>query len=422
MSFLDRLKTHLFQGNDKDEQQSVSEADKQEIVVAEQPTEVSSMDLFLKVTDVDLSQKNAVKIPITELSGLGSMVASMLPQFRTITQSINYNTEGLYRVVNQKSGEVLSMAKNGDFWPSLKSSMGGKGRLARFEEVSSVNAINQITMPIDPVTIMMAATLYSIEQKLDQIEETSQHILSFLENEKESQIEADLGLLESTMKEFKFNWDKDVYVNGHYKLALDIKRNSLKNLRSYKKEVENIQKSNTLVESTANVNAVIEKLLRTYRYYQMALYTFGMSSYVEVVLLGDFREEHISKIRTEIQELSMEYRQMFSTSSDFIEKTAGKTVESNVLKGLGAASKTLGAMLGSIPLIKDGPVDEWLSEGGEKLNQQGLGLEQGLVQKLKEASNPMTGMFLEKIDSLNTIFNKTSEIYFDKDKIYLLAA
>ena len=118
----------------------------------------------------------------------------------------------------------------------------------------------------------------------------------------------------------------------------------------------------------------------------------------------------------------MEYRQMFSTSSDFIEKTAGKTVESNVLKGLGAASKTLGAMLGSIPLIKDGPVDEWLSEGGEKLNQQGLGLEQGLVQKLKEASNPMTGMFLEKIDSLNTIFNKTSEIYFDKDKIYLLAA
>ena len=50
-------------------------------------------------------------------------------------------------------------------------------------------------MPIDPATMMMAVTLFAIEQQLKGIEEIQKRILSFLEIEKESEIEADVETL-----------------------------------------------------------------------------------------------------------------------------------------------------------------------------------------------------------------------------------
>ena len=153
----------------------------------------------------------------------------------------------------------------------------------------------------------------------------------------------------------------------------------------------------------------------------MSLYLFSMSSYIEVVLLGDFREEHLLKVKEDIEERAIRYRQVYSDCSSYVEKIAGEAIETNVLKGIGNIGKAIGGFIGSIPLVKDGPVDEWLQDSGDVLTKNARGMEDSSVHALEAVSNPDTGVFVEKLSALNQINNHTSMICFDKDNIYLTA-
>ena len=370
-------------------------------------------------TETDFEKKDAFTIPIAELSTLGSAAASLIPALRTVTQSMTVDTNGLYRIVNITADATLKAAKDGHFWASFKTA-NGAFKLAKLSQAGSLGAEATTVMPINPATIMLAAALLAIEKKLDNIAEMQKEIITFLKTEKESQIEADVKMLGSTLTEFKFNWDKEVFMTGHYKLALDVKRTAEKNLQAYQKELQNIKVKAPLV-ANANVQSTVETLLKKFKYYRMSLYLFSMSSFIELIILGDFREEHILKIRKDIEERSTRYREMYEVCSVYIEKVAGSGVEANVLKGIGNAGKAIGGFIGSIPLIKEGPVDEWLQDGGEALRKTAKGIEGNPVHALAAVNNPETRIFIEKMDMLNQICNYSSEICFDKEKIYLLA-
>ena len=62
-------------------------------------------------------------------------------------------------------------------------------------------------------------------------------ILSFLEVEKESEIEADMETLSAIITKYKFNWDNEHYIASNHKLVLDIERTARKHMNSYQKEV-----------------------------------------------------------------------------------------------------------------------------------------------------------------------------------------
>ena len=91
----------------------------------------------------------------------------------------------MYRLANADVGDVLKLAKDGNFWGAYKTAAGGS-KFAKLAEAGSVSATSTTVMPIDPATMMIAVALFSIEKQLKGIEETGKKILSFLENEKES--------------------------------------------------------------------------------------------------------------------------------------------------------------------------------------------------------------------------------------------
>ena len=376
-------------------------------------------DMIMADMETDIERERAFVLPIGELSSLGAAAASLLPAFRTITQTTAVDTSGLFRLANATVGDTLKVAKDGNFWGAFKTA-GGGSKFAKLTQAGPLNATSTTVIPIDPATIMVAAALYSIEHKLDAIAETQKQILVFLETEKESQIEADVKTLAGTFREFKFNWDKEVFINGHYKQALDVKRTAEKNLQSYQKELQDIRVK-APIAANANISAAIKSMLKKFRYYRMSLYLYSMSSFLEVALLGDFREEHILKVKEDIEERSMRYRQIYAACSAYVEKVAKNGLEANVIKGIGNAGKAIGGFIGSIPLVKEGPVDEWLIGGGDVLKKNAKGMENDAVQALSAVSNPETGVFTEKMDMLNRICNHTSKICFDKEKIYLIA-
>ena len=403
-----------------------SNSKKIEIIPAETETSVNTITEAAVKSNWAVAERGqgfdpvaAFSMPVDELSTLGPLVATLLPSFRTVTQTTAVNTTGLYRLANRAAGDSLKVAKDGTFWGAFKKADGGS-KMAQLQNAGQMTATQTTVMPIDPACVMVAAALYTIERKLDTIEELQKQIITFLQTEKEAQIEADLKLLDSTLREFKFNFDKEVFISGHYKQALDIKRTAEKNMKFYQKNLQDIRVKAPVI-ANANINKTLQSVLKDFRYYQMSLYLFSMSSFTEILLLGDFSEDHILKVKDDIEDRSMAYRQIYAECLDYVEEISGKAVEMNVIKGIGSAGKAIGGLIGSIPLVKEGPVDEWLKDGGDALKQNAGNMGKKHVQNLSAVSNPGTGIFIEKMDAINKICNHTDKIFFDKDRIYLAA-
>lgn len=368
----------------------------------------------------DLDGKKTLSMPIAELSTLGAGVSSLLPALRTVTQTTTINTQGLYQLANAAVGDTLKVAKNGNFWGAFKTA-DGASKFAQLQTAGPLTATTQTVAAINPATVMMAVALFSIEQKLGDIEEMQKQILSFLEIEKESEIEADVEMLSDIINKYKLNWDNEHYVASSHKMVMDIQRTARKNMNGYQKKVAEVVGSKKLVVVQNQVSATLKDLLKKFKYYRLSLYTFSMASMMEIMLSGNFKEEYIAGVKSEIEDMSATYRELFGKCSIYLEKMSKGSVDTNVLKGIGNASKAVGKFIGNIPLVKEGPVDEFLLDSGAHIKSSARGMEKSATAAFAKISNPETRVFIDKMEDMIQIYNHTERICFDDKKIYLVA-
>lgn len=378
---------------------------------------VDSIEEIMSFDIINASRANTV--PIDQLTVLGAGVASILPSFRTITQTTMADTTGLYRLANEAVGDTLKVAKNGNFWGAFKTA-GGKSKFAQLQAADPLTATSEIVTPINPATILMAAALFSMEKSIKDIEETQMHIMSFLEIEKESEIEADVETLSGIVSNYKLNWDNEHYITSNHKMILDIQRTARRNMLSYQKIVSDIVsgKKHAIVQS--QVYSSLQDLLKKFKYYRLSLNTYSLASLMEIMLGGNFKEEYISGIEAEIKTLSDTYRTIFEECSVYLEKFSGTSFEKSLLSGLGTATKAVGKLIGSIPVVKEGPVDEFLIDSGSHIKENALGMIDNIVHAFAEISNPNTHVFTERMEDMIRIFNRTKQICFNDSTIYLI--
>ena len=103
----------------------------------------------------ELTKATTLSVPIAQLATLGAGVASLVPALNTVTQTISFDTSGLYRIANQAVGDTLKIAKNGNSWGALKTADGGS-KLAQLQSAGSLTATSQSVTAINPATMMMA--------------------------------------------------------------------------------------------------------------------------------------------------------------------------------------------------------------------------------------------------------------------------
>lgn len=367
-----------------------------------------------------INLKNTLSLPIEELSMLGASVSSLVPAFNTITQTTSLPTDGLYKIANAALGDTLKMAKNGNAWGAMKT-IKGKSKMVQLKEVGSLTATTKTVLPIDPATIIVAMMLYSIEKDIKEISETQKKILSFLEVENESQIEADVETLMEIVNNYKYNWDKELVVANSHNVIMDIKNRSRKNILAFQKKLTTEVSKKQLLTSQGKINSTLADLLKKFKYYRLSIYIFSLASLMEIMLSGNFKEEYIENTKNEIEKLSSKYRDYFNEASLYIEKISKNGVEANLFKGIGLAGKTAGKFIGNIPLIKKGPVDEFLKAKGENLYNDAQEIEKNLVRNFAALANPGTRILIEKIEDLNYIYNRTNQICFNKDSIFFLS-
>lgn len=370
----------------------------------------------------DIDNNTTTTIPIAELATLGAGISSLIPSLHEITQSTSMNPQGfgLYKVANASVGDTLKVAKNGNFWGSLKTS-DGKSKFVQLKEVNGLSSNSKTIMPIDPATIMMAASLFAIEKKLSQISEIQKHIFEFLEREKKAEIEADIKTLISIINKYKLNWTNQHFMTSSYKMILDIQRTARKNMIAYQKEIAKIISLNKVVSLQSQVNTKLNKLQDKFNYYRLSLYTYSLASLLEIMLGGNFREEYIAEIRNELSSMSITYRTEFNKASIYIEKLSSVSIETNILKGVGSAARSVGNLISTIPIVKDGPVDEFLQDEGKSIKENAKKMKFKGVNDFASISNPGISEITQQMDDMINIYNHTSQIYFDNKKIYLIS-
>lgn len=263
-----------------------------------------------------LNSSGVLSVPIAELSTLGAGVSSLIPALNTVTQTTSIAADGLYTIANAGVGDVLKAAKNGNFWASLKTA-DGASKMVQLQEAGAITATTQTAAAFNPATMMMAVALFSIEQELGKIEDMQRQIVSFLEIEKESEIEADVESLMSIIKKYKDNWDNEHFVSGNHNQVLTYQNRARKNMLGYQKKIaESIGKKPHIV-TQAGVKQAFTSVEKEFKYYRLSLYTFSLSSLMEVMLSGNFKESYISGIRDELQQMLSKAGFALSHSSKF---------------------------------------------------------------------------------------------------------
>lgn len=375
-------------------------------------------ELLIEARENEIPNGTSMLLPFAELTTLGAGVASLIPAFNTITQTTMTNAEGLYRIANNLKGYALQPAKDGTCWASLRN--GSSKKMVKLAKADSVTAINTVVTAANPGTMMMAVALFSIEKELGNIEEMERQIISFLEIEKEAEIESEIISLGKIISNYKHNWDNELFIAGNYVIVCGIKKTAQKNMLSYQKQVTELLKKKNLLIGGSKVNATLKDLQKKLKYYRLALYTYSLAVLTEVMLSGNFKESNINAAISEIRNASNEYRELFSESSVKAEELSKKAIEANVLKGVGTAGGAIGKAIGNIPIIEKGPVDEFLIDKGNKIKENVEGLSSNIVSTFAELSNPNTSGLISKLEDMNRIYNHTAEICFDRENLYLV--
>lgn len=388
---------------------------------------VDEEDALLEVThgllmDVrtTLDSKKTMSVPIAELATLGAGVSSLIPALNMVTQTITIAKDGLYTLANAGVGDVLKVAKNGNFWGAFKTA-DGASKFAQLQAAGPISATTQTVAAFNPATMMMAVALFSIEQELRKIEDMQKQIISFLEIEKESEIEADVESLMDIIKKYKDNWDNERFVSGNHNQVLTYQNRARKNMLTYQKKVTEIIGKKQFMVAQTNVKQIFANLEKKFKYYRLSLYIFSLSSLMEILLSGNFKESYIVGIQDELREMTETYRSLFDKSSLYLQKMGGLVLQANILKGVGTAGKAVGKFIGSIPLIKEGPVDEFLQDSGTYLKKNAIDMEKEVVYRFASISNPGIRVFMDKMDDMIQIYNHTKQICFDDKRIYLVA-
>ncbi len=372
--------------------------------------EAISNYLLSDVKKEDIASKS-YKLPLDKITELGLVSDSTLDIIKTATNNNSNKSGKIFRITNLKAGDSLKVAKDGKtIWGSIKKA-DGLSTMAKFKEVKPSNLT-----AIEPTMLISSAALYSIEEELGEIKELTKKIISFLENEKQSQIVSDLELLKKAMVDLKYNAKNKEYMNIYHNQVMDIRRTASANLISYKNEIKSAMSKAKLFTTNSSMKAILDEIQHKFKYYRLSLFIYAYATYISIFLTGNKNSEYLLHKINELKELVKEYEEEFTTSLSYIKENANKSLESNVLTGLGSAGKAIGSLANK---VKASSVDNWLNEKGDNLKQSGETIKNNYAEEFMEMKETTAKVFIKKIEKINSICNNTTEIYFDKDNIYL---
>ena len=294
------------------------------------------------------------KIPFAEITALGGSFAVAAKAMYAPA------TEGLYRCVFPKGVTgTLAMKDGACLGTIVNKGFAGQARWI---------PVDKVINPVSVQVAFVAVAVLAVAKQVQDIKDGQKEIIDILERDKKSQLLADYDLLSSYMDDYKFYWENEASLVVNLNQVKNIKRNAMKDIRSYTEQIEDMlfAKKNLLKMQSASHK--IGQLLDRFIHYKLALHVFALSEYMEVMLSKNFQAEYLNKIENEIREHAIKFRHLYTACFDKIELLKKEAVTTQAANKLADVSRSVGSFIGKIPLVKEGPVDEFLIDVGDSIS------------------------------------------------------
>lgn len=354
----------------------------------------------------------AKKYPLGEIAALGTAFASMPEAVRTVTTV----SEGIYKVVLPAGAEGLKTLKNGQIKGAFAKMQDGGSKLAELVPIADAPT----TVPYDPTTLFMAMALAEINRKLDTIQETQQEMFEYMRQKDDAIRRGNLETLADVLNNYKFNWDNETYKTNKHNQVQGIRQNAGQDIIFLRSQIASRLEKNKLINLDGDAEGKLDDVLTMLKDYQVAVYLYSFSSFLEVMLLENFDGEYLESIIGRINKHSLDYRTVYTEAYNQLEQQTETTLQQHVLGGLSAAGRTLGSAIEKTPLGDVSPIDEAFIDAGKRFGQIKDGHRSSVLERLPEAKVADVRPFTESLSSVNTLYNQPSELLTDGETFYLL--
>ena len=367
------------------------------------------LSLIEKIPIADLAVLGAAIAPLTQsLQNLSSQLFGAGAQSTKILWEANL-PEGATRMIQRKDGTgFIGAAFNGN-------NLVGQ---TTFNPVE-VSENSASAFSINPYTIAIAAALLSINAKLNDIKQSQDNIMNFLEQKEKSALEGNLNFLSDILNNYKLNWNNEKYINSNHIKVLDIKQQSEQSISLFKKQVQSVIKEGALFHTTKKVSKNINDLLARLDDYRLSVYMYAFSSYVDVLLLENFESKFLQRVVDKISGYALEYREIYSYVYAALERFAKRSVRSIVSRGAAGTTKVLGKAVKKIPKLRDTQIDENLLETSERIKELDADTNQKISRTITNCQKVDVSPFVDNINRIDYLCNSPLKILVSEDALYI---
>lgn len=383
---------------------------------------------IIESAKVNLTKYN--KIPLSEIAALGSVFSQLSMQTRTVVQSVTTNIaagQPLFVGINPKGVEgYLNFNEFGTVGNIMQMNEKGQSVIAgrmRFKEVGTRLPIEQVTktkIPIDPMTMMVAAALLSINQKLTELQKTTEEILRFLKLDKQSKLRGNLNMLAEILEEYKHHCDDENLRNLRNVAVQSIKREAHQNILFYQEQINHHLKNQAAIHSGKAAENMLSSVISEFSELRLAGYLYSFSSFLDMLLQQRFEGQGLENSEKNMHDFTSRYKELYEKSYGQIANYHETAIESQALGGIGRAAKSLGQAIASVRVLREGPVDEFLINAGESISKQSKERLKKQMDRLATLEDCGIQPFVDSIQTIKLMHSQPYGMITDGENLFVL--
>ena len=366
-------------------------------------SEAFSVDYYKADASLDIKLSEFTKIPLTEISALGSAFSSIVPALQGAAGN-------LYTVELTQGGELVRAVGTNGF---RGYAMGANG----IQEQAVLRKAG--TAGINTATLFMSIAIMGIQHEIKELQKMHTELLEVIERDKKSQLMTDMELLSEYAENYKYYWQNNATVTVNLNQVKNIKRNARKDMISYREEVDSILsgKMDTILNYGAPQK--VNKLSDRFSHYRLALYVYSFAQYMEVLLSQNFEPDYLNLSASDLRQYFDDYRELYTKCFNEIEHTTKTALGAQLVKGFAEANTFLGKQLGKIKVIKKGSIDDILEANGKVIEEKEAERLETIKVKIISYKDSGIGIFTNNINTINRIYNEPVELLWDKENLYI---
>lgn len=381
---------------------------------------------IIRASDVDLTKYH--KVPLMGLAALGAAFSSLPEAARTITQTVT-------KQVGVGTPVFAGLWPDGVFGRMVDKGLGFSGNITGLDGSSGIvgrmryklldgglpiTTTTNTVIPFDPMTMVVAAALISIDKKLDALQEKAEEILQFLKLEKQSKQRGNLNMLAEIMEEYKRDCNNEKMCALRVVAVQDIKREAHQDILFYQEQITRKLQDQKAIHGAQKAQTLLDSVMTEFYEYQLASYLYAYTSFMEIMLQKNF--DAAPAVAEKMNGYAQKYSELYADCHSQIAAYQRTAIEAQLIGGLGSVAKTVGKTLANVPILSKGPVDEALINAGEALGKHNQGAVAKRLEKFAPLEDSRMGTFIDNVRKLDLLYNRTDGMITDGENLYILEA